>query len=151
MGTAVLDLETRQRLGRIEDEKRQIAVRLKRLIVAETLNLLDFTNKDERGFVEYYPGVFVRDITSIIGRELGLTSLHIMVKDDIIIDPHEHIDQSQTIMVRTGKIQNTADDNHPFYYKGDTFFIRKNVNHSLKYFAGSEYLVTFKPQLNEEE
>lgn len=149
METAIFDPDTRQRLWKIEDEKRKIATRVKKLIVADNLKLLDFSNKDERGFVEYYPGVFVRDITSELGCELGITSLHFMAKHDIVIDAHEHIESSQTIMVRAGKIKDLENDNIDYYYKNDTFFIRKKITHRLKFFAGSEYLITFKPKLNE--
>lgn len=149
MEATILDPDTRRQIWKIEDEKRKIATRVKQLIVADNLKLLDFSNKDERGFVEYYPGVFVRDITSEIGCELGITSLHIMVKHDIVIDAHEHITSSQTIMVKAGKIKDLENDNIDFYFKDDTFFIRKNINHRLKYFTGSEYLITFKPKLSE--
>jgi mannose-6-phosphate isomerase-like protein (cupin superfamily) len=145
----ILNCAAREHLRGMEEQKRAIATRTRRLVVSSSLKLLDFSNKDEKGFVEYEPGIFIRDITSVLGKELGLTSLHVMVKTDCIIDPHEHITQSQTFMVRTGKIQNLNDDNNPFYHPNDTFFVRKNQIHHLKYFAGSEYLITFKPQLNE--
>jgi hypothetical protein len=146
---SVLTPKTREYLWKIEDKKREIIERSKKLIVADNLKLLDFSNKDERGFVEYYPGVFVRDITSIIGAELGKTDLHVMVKTDVKIDPHEHITQSQTIMVIAGKIKDMLDDNRDEYRKGESFFIRPSRKHLLKYFAGSQYLITFMPQLEE--
>jgi hypothetical protein len=149
MEAAILNPKTRQHISNIEAEKRQIIERTKKLIMADNLKLLDFSNKDERGFVEYYSGVFVRDITGELGKKEGLTSLHIMVKHDITIDPHEHITQSQTIMIKAGKLKDLDNDNKDFYFKGESFFIKANRKHMLKYFAGSEYLVTFMPQLNE--
>lgn len=143
----VADNITREALRNIENEKLKIVSRLKKLVVADSLKLLDFSKKDERGFVEYERGLFIRDITSELGRELGLTSLHVMVKYDIEIESHEHITQSQTIMVRHGRIYDM--DNKVTHYKDDTFFINKKHVHRLKYFSGSEYLITFKPQLEE--
>jgi hypothetical protein len=143
-----LDVDTRQRLWKIEEEKKKIANRIKRLVVGDGLKLLDFSNKDERGFIEYERGLFIRDITSELAARLGLTSLHIMVKYDIEICSHEHVLQSQTIMVKEGKIHDL--DTTSTYYKYDSFFINKKHRHRLKYFGGSEYLITFMPQLDEE-
>ena len=151
MRAAILNQKTREHISKIENEKRQIIERTKKLIMSDNLKLLDFSNKDERGFVEYYPGVFVRDITSRVGKEEGLTSLHIMVKNDIVIDPHEHITQSQTIMIKAGKLKDLDNDNKDFYFKGESFFIRSNRKHMIKYFAGSQYLITFMPQLIEQD
>jgi hypothetical protein len=148
---AILDVETRAHLGRIENEKRRIIQRTKALIVSDQLKNLDFSKKDKYGFVEYYPGVFVRDITSDIAAREGLTNLHIMCKCNIEIDPHEHTSQSQMIMIKEGHLRDLDDDNNGEYYKNDTFYVRKNKMHRVKYFAGSQYLITFMPQLNEVE
>jgi hypothetical protein len=148
---AIMDIETRSRVRKIEMEKGLIIQRVKSLIVSDQLKNLDFSKKDERGFIEYYPGVFVRDITSIVAADLGMTNLHIMCKTDTIINPHEHNEQNQMIMIKAGKLRDIDDENHDPYYKGDAYFVRKNRKHVLKYFAGSEYLITFMPQLNEEK
>jgi quercetin dioxygenase-like cupin family protein len=146
MQAAILNADTRTHIERIEKEKRNICIRLKSLIVADNLRLLDFSNKDERGFVEYYPGVFVRDITPELCKK-EVTILHIMVKHDIKIDPHEHVVSSQSIMVKSGKVENI--DTDVVYRKGNSFFIEAGRRHILKYFAGSEYFITFMPSLVE--
>jgi len=139
--------ETRDKLNEIEKEKLKIVNRVKKLLVADNLEPLDFKKKDKNGFIEYYHGVFIRDISSELMHVLGATSLHIMVKYDTEIPAHEHNNQSQTIFVKSGKIYDL--ETTKLYKKQECFFISKNHNHKLKYFSGSEYLVTFHPNLVE--
>lgn len=148
MTTGAATLESRKYMKDAIHEQNLMAKRIKKLVIADDLKYLDFAKKDKNGFVEYEPGLFIRDITSEQGRILGKTDLHVLVKDDIEISSHEHIDQSQMIMVKHGRIYDI--DNRISHPMGEVFFIRKKHRHKLKYYANSEYLITFMPQLHEE-
>lgn len=143
----ILSATAREKIYGHQDKKRQVCERLKKLIVADGMALLDFSTKDKNGFVEYEKGLFVRDITSYVGAQVGLTSLHLMVKYDMEISSHEHIDQNQYIYVKNGQIYDLR--TKITYVKGEGFPVSKKLVHHLKYFSGSEYLITFMPNLEE--
>jgi len=139
--------DTRDKMDIIEGKKLDIIKRVRKLIIADNMKPLNLEYRDKKGFVEYYKGVWIRDITSELAQELGLTNLHVMVKNDFEIPEHEHHNQSQTILVRSGKIYNYGTER--LYIAGECFFIPKHHNHKLKYFAASQYLITFQPNLVE--
>ena len=145
----VIDSNARMAIRQNEETRKAVCNRLKKLVIADNMELLDFSNKDKNGFVEYEAGLFIRDITSELGLSLGITNLHIMVKNDMEINSHRHITQGQMVGVKRGKLIDLDDDNGGEYFPGDVFFVRKNRMHRLKYFAGSQYLITFMPALHE--
>lgn len=139
--------DTRDKLKEIEKEKLQIIKRVKKLLVADNMEPLDFKKKDKKGFIEYYQGVWIRDISSELMHVLGSTELHIMVKNDTEIPAHEHENQSQSIFIIAGKIFDY--ERERLYLTGECFFIPRQNNHMLKYYGNSQYLITFHPNLVE--
>lgn len=145
--TAILKKDTRKKLEVIEEKKLEIIKRVRKLLVADNMEPLDFKKKDKKGFIEYYPGVYIRDISSELMHILGATSLHVMCKYDTEVPAHEHDNQSQTIFVKSGKIYDA--ETTKLYTKGESFIVTRQHNHKIKYFSGSEYLITFHPNLVE--
>lgn len=147
MMEAILLKETRGRLDEAEQEKRNIIERVRKLYVANNMKPLDFKYKDSKGFVEYLPNVWIRDIGSELGNELGITVLHAMVKENTNVPSHQHDKQYQTIYVKSGKIFD--EETGRLYLKGECIFVKKGHIHDLQFYALSEYIISYQPNLPE--
>jgi len=64
---------------------------------------------------------------------------------DIEMDTHKHTAQSQHITILKGKVFDI--DSDKLYKVNDSVFTIKNRNHKLKYFANSEYIIYYAPNL----
>ena len=133
------------RLEEIEVEKYNMAARMDKFIVAKNMKTLDFTNKDRQGYVEYEDGLYVKNITSRVQELLGVTMLRMFTTKDTEMQTHQHKLQAQMITVNKGKVFD--DETDKLYTTGDSIFITKQINHTIKYFADSEYVVYFAPNL----
>lgn len=134
-----------ERLSGIEVEKYNMAARLDKFILSDNLKPLDFSEADRQGFIEYEEGLFVKNITSRIQELLGITILQLFTTKDVAIETHQHTLQYQSISILKGKAFD--DESNTLYGVNTSIPITKQVNHSIKYFAGSEYVIYYAPNL----
>ncbi len=133
------------RLSEIEDAKKNMVKRIDKFILADNLNPLNFIHKDKRGYIEYDKGLFIKNITDATQEILGMTLLHAFVTKDINIDTHKHTSQAQQVTIIKGKIFDIEADK--LYKENESIFTVKNRNHKIKYFANSEYIIYYAPNL----
>ena len=133
------------RLSEIEEAKINMGSRIDKYILADNMKPLDFTKADRKGYIEYEPGLFIKDITSRVQEILGLTVLHAFTTKDITLDSHKHTIQYQVITVKSGKIYD--EETMQFKEAGESMFIPKGRNHKVKYYENSEYIIYYVPNL----
>jgi hypothetical protein len=133
------------RLTEIEEAKKSMTNRIDKFILADNLSPLNFVHKDKKGYIEYEKGLFIKNITDITQEILGMTILHAFTTNDIKINTHKHTAQAQHITIVKGKIFDL--DSEKLYEINDSIFTVKNRNHKLKYFANSEYIIYYAPNL----
>ena len=141
-GKRVMFLEL---LKGLETEKYNMGSRIDKFILADNLKPLDFSKADRRGFIEYEKGLFAKNITSRVQELLGVTILHIFTTKDVTMATHKHTLQYQSISVIKGKAFD--EESNKLYGKDSSIPISKQVNHTIKYFANSEYIIYFAPSL----
>ncbi len=134
-----------ERLSTIETEKYNMAARLDKFILADNLKPLDFSAADRKGFIEYQEGLFVKNITSRVQERLGITIFQMFATKDSLIETHQHTMQYQSISILKGKAFD--EESNTLYGVNTSIPITKQVNHTIKYFAGSEYIIYYAPNL----
>jgi len=134
-----------ERLSVIETEKYNMAARLDKFILADNLKPLDFSKADRKGFIEYKKGLFIKNITSRVLERLGITIFHVFTTQDVLIETHQHTLQYQSISILKGKAFDK--ESNTLYGMNASIPITKQVNHTIKYFSGSEYIIYYAPNL----
>jgi len=141
-------MENRQELlsvlREVLQEKKDLVQEMKNYQLSENLPILQISNVE---YNEYLDGVMIKDITTIEQTKIGVTILHALVNKDAEFSLHLHKNQSQTISVILGKIVDL--ENNLTFHPGESFFVRKNKTHTLKYIAGSELVIIYMPALKE--
>lgn len=89
--------------------------------------------------------VLIQDLTTDEQVRLGVNIFYMKVNKTTSSPVHEHSNQNQLIHVKEGMIFDKVAKIR--FEKGESFFISKRNNHSLKYIAGSEILFIYIPSL----
>jgi hypothetical protein len=132
--------------GQVTRMKLEVARRNASFNISDKLKKLCFRESDSEGYIEYLDGFKIKNLTSGIIEEEGLSVFKIKVEKDINIDIHDHKSQSQTILVKKGRLL-VLDDNIEIF-PSESFFIKKKKPHNIKYMAGTEAIVIYLPNLN---
>lgn len=125
------------------DEKKDLINTIRDLILTDD----DILKVSKDYYTRFTGGILVRDITSEEQINLRMTLLHIKSDADTDFSLHAHKTQSQMISVVKGKIMDL--ENNVTFSETQSFFVGKNKNHRLRYFAGSEVIVMYSPELQE--
>ena len=127
-------------------DKQRVIEEMKQLVIAKNHKILDFTDVDMDGFVEYIEGMSVKNITSPLQHILGVTLLQIKVTKEVEFSLHEHEGQSQTIYVMVGKLLDL--ENNILFKTNESYFVGKAHTHRIRYYEGAEALIVYLPSLN---
>jgi hypothetical protein len=123
--------------------KKNLAEKLRKYVMTEN----EVLTVSMDNYSEYFVGILIKDVTTPEQSELGITILHLLANREIDFSLHLHSDQSQTISVKRGKIVDL--ENQLTFEVGESFFVRRNKNHRLKYYPGTELLIVYMPALKE--
>jgi hypothetical protein len=96
---------------------------------------------------EYMDGILIKDITNLEQTALGITILHVIANKSTDFSLHLHEKQSQTISVIRGKILDL--NNNISFHTGESYFVSRNKEHSIRYYEGTELLIVYMPSLTE--
>lgn len=99
-----------------------------------------------KGYDEFLEGMLIKDISTDEQATIGITILHVLANRNIEFKLHKHDNQSQTISIIKGRIEDfTNPDSTIKYGKGDCFFIVKTEVHSIRYLTDTELIITYMP------
>lgn len=115
--------------------------------VSDELDKLFFDPKkmDSDEYVEYSNNFMIKRLCGKHEYEEGISLFKVKATKDVIIDLHSHKNQSQTILVQKGKI--ILLDSNIEIYSNESFFVKKNKPHIIKYIKGTEALIVYLPNL----
>lgn len=109
----------------------------------DTDPVIDFSKSQE---IEYNKNLILKDLTTDEQTDLGISILHVLVKDSIDSLPHQHKSRYQLIYIIKGMLVDVI--NNIEYKEGETMFIEKNIAHSLRYIKNSELMLINIPGLD---
>jgi len=134
-------------ISEITELKIQMALRNAVYKVSDRLKNLCFNSTpiDSDGFVEYIEGFRIKNLSSEYLESEGLSVFKVKAMKNITIDLHNHKTQSQTIMVKKGRL--TILDSNIEIFENESFFIKKNKEHRIKYSKDSEVIIIYLPNL----
>lgn len=115
--------------------------------ISDRLKNLYFNSSelDEDGYIEYIEGFKIKDIGNECVEKEGISIFKAKAIKDVVIDLHDHENQSQSILVQKGKL--ILLDSNVEIYESETFFVKKKKAHQIKYLSGTEVLIVFLPNL----
>jgi len=120
-------------------------VQTKRIYCAdvESYPVLDFSKSQK---IRYIDNLYLRDLTTDEQIELGISILHVSVKDTMDSLEHVHKNKYQLAYVIKGEIINLISG--ITYSIGETMFIEKQTEHSIRYTKDSELILISIPGLD---
>lgn len=147
MTSTIMRSQFLQEVNSRAKEKRKIVNRIKNYKISNNLPILDFKRGPlDNGYLYYKQAFSVKDITNNCTDEgNNLTILKVLATDNIELDSHDHITQSQTIYVNKGTIVDLSTG--LAFTKGQSFFNPKQKKHTLKYLKGTMATIVFLPNL----
>ena len=125
--------------------KQELAEKIrKNYKVADNFVELKFgTAELQNNFLLYTNSLLVKDVSSNCAEDI--TILLVKALKDVEFSEHVHVNQSQTIYVKKGKIINMVDSLS--FTKGQSYFTSKKNPHKVKYLKGAEVLIVYLPNL----
>lgn len=132
-------------VGDIIRRREEVLKDLSQLSLGREQKILDFTETDSSGFMEYIEGINVKNVTTPLLHLIGVTLLYVEVSKEVDFDSHAHENQSQVVYVAEGRI---LSENKIEFTKGESYFVSKKNRHAIRYYPGTKALIIYLPNLN---
>ena len=116
-----------------------------RVIKTNTADCDILPKVDFKGEFNYKDRVFLRDLTTEEQRNLGIGIYYAKIHKTTSSPIHEHGKSAQLIYVKQGTIFDKT--SKIMFKKGESFFVSRKNEHSIKYLKGSEVLFIYMPAL----
>lgn len=128
----------------ITNVKKESIIKSKTLHLSNELPPLDFGDADKFGFVPY-KGLRIKDFTTPLLEEEGITVLKVIAQKEVTVDLHAHDRQTQIITVKKGIITNCTTGMS--FGCNKSLFVPMNEEHLIKYNKGTVAIIYYSPKL----
>jgi len=117
-------------------------IQTRRTYVMDDGSIADFSIKDK---IQYAEEIVMEDLTTDEQHFLGVDIFRLKILKDVSMPKHRHRDYTQLIYVIDGAIYDDLAGVR--FDAGDTLYVSKRNEHSVRYLKGADILMIFIPSL----